>query len=336
MRLLMTMDFLYGTGMNLAFQQFPDWQTLPMQLVSLCGTTEIYILMITGIYWCYDTRLGIRLAIIIASTGWLNDILKLSMHLPRPTWIDSHVKMLNLKPEFSFGFPSGHSQMTLPFYGMIGYWLKSWIAWVVLIALILATGISRIYLGVHFPLDVLGGWFLGLTMIGAIIILDKPISSRINNLSNLELIGGGLILSIFLVLMTALVSAGNAGFIIPSGWTGINPVQIPNSVLFSLSNSFLTSGFLFGIITGYAYTRKLSFSTTGGLVIKCVRYLTGITGIALIIVFFRCILHFFTSQTDYLLIWVLGLCLGFWILYGAPWIFVRFGMVSIRYEPNFD
>nr|WP_319537737.1 phosphatase PAP2 family protein [uncultured Methanospirillum sp.] len=325
------MDLISGTDLNLALQQGPDWLTIPMQLVSLLGTTEIYLLIITTVYWCYDTRLGLRLALVTAMSGWANDILKLSMQLPRPSWVNSQVQMLNLKPELSFGFPSGHAQMTLPFYGMIGYWVRSWKFLAVICILILTIGISRLYLGVHFPLDVLGGWLFGLIMLVAIILLDKPVSDRIAEWSTLKIICTGLVLSVLLVVITILVSAGNSGFSIPPGWIGVDHAVIPNSVLFSLKNSLMTSGFLFGIITGGACVRRLSFNATGRWVIRGGRYLVGLTGVALIWIVFGVMSHDMSGHAGDLLTWVLGVFLGIWILYGAPWLFISVGLNG---EPN--
>jgi membrane-associated phospholipid phosphatase len=322
------MDLIFGTQLNLALQNIHSL-TIPMQLFSLLGTTEIYLFLITLIYWCYDRKLGVRLAILTALSGWVNDILKLSMQLPRPCWIDSRVQMLNLKPELSFGFPSGHAQMTLPFYGMICYWLKSWKIRISLIALIFIIGISRLYLGVHFPMDVLGGWLFGLVLLVAIICLDKPISSRIAQSSDLALTIFGLVLSVALVTTTSLISAMHSNFSIPSIWSDIDPSVIPNSILFSMKNGLMSSGFIFGIISGGAYARKLSFITSGRLIVRCRRFLVGSTGVVLILIISGILSHVLSGQSGDFLTWLEGAGLGIWILYAAPWMFIRIGLNDV-------
>lgn len=320
------MNIIYDTHLNLVLQQCPNWLTIPMQSLSLFGYAESYLLIITAVYWCFDSKLGLRLALIAASGGWVNDFLKLSVHLPRPCWVDSKIQMLNLIPDLNFGFPSGHAQITLTFYGMIGYWMKSNKILIVIIILILASGISRLYLGVHFLLDVLGGWFFGFLMLAAFIILDNPISSRIAEISNIKIISGGLVLSIFLVLITAIVSIFNSNFIIPMEWIGIDHETISESSLFSLKNSLMTSGFLFGIITGGVIIRRLPYYTSGRWIVKGSRYILGLIGLLVIGIIFETLIFVCNNLMGNILTWLMSVCVGIWILYGAPWIFIKVGL----------
>lgn len=72
-------------------------------------------------------------------------------------------------PETGYSFPSGHSATAMTLYGLLGYWLvrgrrrirSRWLVGVSALGLILLVGFSRIYLGVHFLSDVLGGYLLG-------------------------------------------------------------------------------------------------------------------------------------------------------------------------------
>lgn len=79
----------------------------------------------------------------------------------------------------SLSFPSGHSMGAMAFYGFLLYlsmrfvrkhWIKHLLA-VVLVALILLIGISRIYLGVHYPSDVVAGFTAGLIWLAGCIII---------------------------------------------------------------------------------------------------------------------------------------------------------------------
>ncbi len=72
-----------------------------------------------------------------------------------------------------YSFPSGHSMVSMSFYGLLIYlcfknYKKRWKPLIIsmLAIIILFIGISRIYLGVHYTSDVLGGFFLGITWIG--------------------------------------------------------------------------------------------------------------------------------------------------------------------------
>lgn len=102
------------------------------------------------------------LAICIAGAGLLSVLLKNVFHRMRP---DSFF----LVQENSFSFPSGHAMATMCFYGMLAFFLmrevKSWPVRLLIatltVILSLIIGISRIYLGVHYPTDVVAGYAVG-------------------------------------------------------------------------------------------------------------------------------------------------------------------------------
>ena len=93
----------------------------------------------------------------------INQVFKFLFERPRPT-------VFRLAEASGFSFPSGHSMVSLAFYGFFLYLLwktdytdvLKWIGSVVIISLIVLIGISRIYLGVHFSSDVLAGFSLSL------------------------------------------------------------------------------------------------------------------------------------------------------------------------------
>ena len=81
--------------------------------------------------------------------------------------------------EFGYSFPSGHSMVSMAFYGFLIYLLyKSNFKYknifiCLLIVLILLIGISRIYLGVHYPTDVFGGFLLSISYLLLFIEISK-------------------------------------------------------------------------------------------------------------------------------------------------------------------
>jgi undecaprenyl-diphosphatase len=81
----------------------------------------------------------------------------------------------------SFSFPSGHSSGSMIAYGLLAYlaWCNLPPVWNVVVAITLGlvpffVGLSRIYLGVHYPSDVLAGWLLGLAALLIVIFVIKP------------------------------------------------------------------------------------------------------------------------------------------------------------------
>lgn len=83
----------------------------------------------------------------------------------------------------SFSFPSGHSSGSMIAYGILAYlaWQLLPAPWSVIAAVVLtlipiAVGISRVYVGVHYPSDVVAGWLLGLIMLFVVIFVIRPLS----------------------------------------------------------------------------------------------------------------------------------------------------------------
>lgn len=82
-------------------------------------------------------------------------------------------------PETGYSFPSGHSATAMAMYGLLSYWFirgvrrHRWLIGAGAACLILAVGFSRIYLGVHFLSDVLGGYLLGICWIILGIVLTE-------------------------------------------------------------------------------------------------------------------------------------------------------------------
>lgn len=83
----------------------------------------------------------------------------------------------------SFSFPSGHSSGSMIAYGLLAY--MAWhllpapwgiVAAVMLTIVPLLVGISRIYLGVHYPSDVAAGWLLGLVVLALVVFIARPLS----------------------------------------------------------------------------------------------------------------------------------------------------------------
>jgi undecaprenyl-diphosphatase len=158
-------DYIYGLrapGPTVFFTTVTylgNWQTI----ISLC---LLFLLLPRTRF-----RIGIPVSASAILASLIQKALKVSFHRARPDLT------LHLISQGGYSFPSGHSFSVLIFYGMLIYLCRKHVkngtaantATVVLVCLIAAIGFSRIYLGVHYPTDVLGGWSLGLCVLMVLI-----------------------------------------------------------------------------------------------------------------------------------------------------------------------
>ena len=142
---------------------FSPQMTKFMQAMTFLGSVGFLLtlfLLITAIWIIRKKyRSAAWLAVAAGGSVILDVSLKLSFHRPRP------MPFVGMAPT-SYSFPSGHSLSSLCFYGVLAGLLCARIRnpalrkaiWIAAALLVLAIGISRIYLGVHYPTDVIAGY----------------------------------------------------------------------------------------------------------------------------------------------------------------------------------
>jgi membrane-associated phospholipid phosphatase len=124
--------------------------------------TDYYICSLIAFTWIgCSWRWGARLGFLLIGSTWINGIVKVAFSLPRPFSFDSSLGIVHLS---GFGFPSGGAQTAMLLGCLLIYFWKNRWAWLIGIFYILLISFSRIFLGVHFPMDVLGGWILGMSI----------------------------------------------------------------------------------------------------------------------------------------------------------------------------
>ena len=149
-------NFIYNIVINLQ----SDFMTNVMKGITFLGSVKFIIIInvLLFIYSMVKKKYNLLLITISSITSPIvNNILKVIFKRPRPI-------IINMIEEGSYSFPSGHSMISILFYGSIIYLLNKYkikhckLISIILSMLILLIGISRIYLGVHYPSDVLGGY----------------------------------------------------------------------------------------------------------------------------------------------------------------------------------
>lgn len=139
------------------------------------GAIILGIITILILILIKNKKIGLSVLINLCSVTVLNLVLKSILQRPRP----NEYRIIN---EIGYSFPSGHSMISMAFYGFIIYliykniknkYLK-WISIILLSILILMIGFSRIYLGVHYVSDVLAGFLFSISyLIVYIKIINK-------------------------------------------------------------------------------------------------------------------------------------------------------------------
>jgi len=146
-----------------------------MRALTFLGEEEFYLLLLPLLLWCVDGRLGARVVVIFLISVMLNGALKDALMHPRPGDLDPAVA---LAPAEGYGLPSGHAQEPAVVWGSVAVWTqKQWVR-AGAVALTALVGISRVYLGVHFPTDVAAGWVIGAALL-AVALRMLPTLGRI-------------------------------------------------------------------------------------------------------------------------------------------------------------
>lgn len=133
-----------------------------------------------GLAWKKVRGAAWTLPVAILGAGIIIQGVKLFIKRPRPSFFTP------LLHESGFSFPSGHSLIAMVVYGLLGYFLlhltkNFWARLAVRIGtvlLVVAIGISRIYVGVHYPTDVLAGWTAGVPWLISCLALHEVLARR--------------------------------------------------------------------------------------------------------------------------------------------------------------
>ncbi|MDD1752275.1 MAG: phosphatase PAP2 family protein, partial [Methanotrichaceae archaeon] len=205
------------TGIGLIpILQNQGWAFPLMKFASFLGALEFFILFMPLFYWCWDARLGFRVGLILILSQGLNSALKIAFHSPRPYWISQEV--VPSDSGSSFGMPSGHAQDAVCVWGLIASYIQRPWAWATALGIILLIGISRIYLGVHFPGDVIVGWAIGALLLAAFLISEPFVSQRLKKLNLKQQVLTSFLASVGIIGLYSVSWAAMDGWQMPTAW----------------------------------------------------------------------------------------------------------------------
>lgn len=309
-----------------------DWLAWPMRVLSALGRAEFYLILIPWLYWCLNARLGQRVAAILLLSVSLNEFLKIACHQPRPYWVQPG--LIAYAGEANFGLPSGHAQHAVSIWGLLAVDLplrddrRHWLA-IICVLLIVLIGLSRIYLGVHFPTDVAVGWLLGGLLLRAFLRWEPSMRAWLasRGLSVQVLLALGASVLLFAPVALAIISLRR--WALPLAW---QQNALLNSGVaidpWNLENVITMAGVTLGLALGAIWAaRRGGFGVRGTPAQLGLRYLIGLLGVIALWYGVRMLTNGLEGPLGMLVRYVRYTAVGFWVARGAPACFLRLGLV---------
>jgi membrane-associated phospholipid phosphatase len=167
-------------------------------MITFLGDEIIILGVAFIIFWCMDKRLGYGMIYSVMIGVTINQFLKGLFHIPRPWIRDPSFTIVESAREAATGysFPSGHTQNSTVLFGSLFRVSKLKSLRILLFAVSILIGFSRMYLGVHTPADVLVSWAIGALLVAFVF----PILRRAETDRRI-----GLVMNIGFVLVAALL-----------------------------------------------------------------------------------------------------------------------------------
>jgi membrane-associated phospholipid phosphatase len=314
------MDAIYRLGIRFiqALQTFSPALDGVMNDFAFLGRIEFYLIFIPFLYWAVDRRIGIRALLLLIFTDLLSTSFKLLFHQPRPYWLGG---VKELSAETSYGLPSSHASDSLAVGGYLITQVKqNWARWLIGVV-VFFIAFSRMYLGVHFPQDVLVGWLIGFFMLWVFARWAKAIRHWLDGMTLTAQIGLGFLCSLLVVITGFIIRFIISGTPDPAEWSSFS-AEARNIYQF-----ITLGGAVFGTWTGYALMRLYArFSAQGAWSKRLLRYTLGIVG--LLLLYFGLDIAFAALAPDdsvlgYILRYIRYGLATLWATFLAPWVFLK-------------
>lgn len=143
-------------------------------IVTNLGSEYALILLMALFYWLVDPVFGRRVGMTLGASFLLNDVLKPLWDTPRPFTVRPGLAgEAAVATAGGAGFPSGHAQHAVVFWGLAAWRLRRRWAWVLAGTLVALVSFSRLALGVHVPADILGGLAAGAVLVAVSLALPR-------------------------------------------------------------------------------------------------------------------------------------------------------------------
>lgn len=310
-----------GIAIVIALQSIGDWWIVPMRFFSQLGTEEFFFLVLPLLYWSVDPVLGLRVGLILTTSNIFNYVAKLLFAGPRPYWVSSHVRALWI--ETTFGTPSGHAQHAVAVWGVIAASLRKVWVWIVCLAVILLIGLSRVYLGAHFPHDVVTGWLIGAAVLWVFMRVWDPAAAWLSGKTFKQQTVIAFIASMTFVVIGLAATAVRGNYQLPDSWIQnalLAGTEMPDPV--DPNGIFTSAGSLFGLAFGLAWINSMGgYQVSGPLWKRELRYVIGLIGVLILWMGLGAVFPRGDGVIVYTLRFIRYALVGWWVTGGAPWVF---------------
>lgn len=186
--------------------------------ITQLGSFDFYIIVIPVLFFIVKERSAYRILFRLMFSYVINTILKNTFRLPRP--FEEKIEVLFRESGLGYGFPSGHAQNSTVFWLSLYTEFKSLFLLILAIIAVLLISISRLYLGVHFLMDTVGGIVIGIIVLYIYIItLQKPLDKISEGKTSLTVPVSIilLIISLFNPLSMGTLFSSTSGLILGTG-----------------------------------------------------------------------------------------------------------------------
>ncbi len=216
-----------------------------VSVVTLFGEETIFMAICMMIFWCVDKWQGYYLLLTGFAGTVINQTLKMTFKIPRPWIKDPNFKIVEAAREAATGysFPSGHTQTSVGMFGGIARANKNKALRIICIIMCVLVPFSRLYLGVHTPLDVVVS--VGIALI--LVFAGYPLFSKAKEKPA--------VMYGILAVMTAMVTAALFYFLFGNH-------QNDENLASAIKNVCTLLGCILGLIVVYTVdSRVTNFST---------------------------------------------------------------------------
>ncbi len=238
-----------------------------MLAITTLGEETAFLVIALVLFWCVDKYVGYY----TLSVGFVGTIvsqfMKLWFRIPRPWLIDKnfHAMEQAIPAATGYSFPSGHTQSAVGTLGSVAYTTKYKVVRIVSIVLAALVAFSRMYLGVHTPLDVGVGILISVVLVFALrpLVLNNQKKRMPWLLAGMILLGIGYLCYLLF-------------------WPFSDAVKADDNYLHGLENAYTLLGALTGLVIVYIVDEKwLNFSTKA---VWWAQILKVVLGLALVLI----------------------------------------------------